>query len=204
MTVTGRPASAQALLACSRAGISSRQGTHQLAQKLTTTTRPARASRSAWNWASFRATSGWSPRAAAAVVAVAPPDPSPDPPPEQAARPRQASNATVAARRPARVRSLIVAALLRRAGRRPGKGTLRMPKSRSKRRRYQPPPRPRPKPSPPWVGPTIVVCLLLGLVYILLFYMQILPSFIDDLGNINLAIGFLPLIVGLLLATRWT
>jgi hypothetical protein len=104
----------------------------------------------------------------------------------------------------AAVRSLVVAALLRQAGRRPGKGTLRMPKSRSKRRRYQPPPRPKPKPSPSWVGPTIVVCLLLGLVYILLFYMQLLPSFIDDLGNINLAIGFLPLIVGLLLATRWT
>ena len=40
--------------------------------------------------------------------------------------------------------------------------------------------------------------------YILLYYMQVLPSFIDDIGNINLAIGFLPLIVGLLLATRWT
>ena len=79
-----------------------------------------------------------------------------------------------------------------------------MPKSRSKRRRYQPPPRPKPKPSPPWVGPAIVVFLLVGLIYILLFYMQILPSFISDLGNINLAIGFLPLIVGLLLATRWT
>ena len=126
------------------------------------------------------------------------------PPPLHPARARPATNATVAARRPARVRSLVVAALPRRAGRRPAKGTFRMPKSRSKRRRYQPPPRPRPKPSPPWVGPTIVVCLLLGLVYILLFYMQILPSFISDLGNINLAIGFLPLIVGLLLATRWT
>jgi hypothetical protein len=79
-----------------------------------------------------------------------------------------------------------------------------MPKSRSKRRRYQPPPRPKPKPSPPWVGPTIVVSLLLGLVYILLFYMQVLPAFLDDLGNFNLAIGFAPLIVGLLLATRWT
>jgi hypothetical protein len=33
---------------------------------------------------------------------------------------------------------------------------------------------------------------------------DILPSFLDDLGNINLAIGFSPLIVGLLLATRWT
>jgi hypothetical protein len=79
-----------------------------------------------------------------------------------------------------------------------------MPKSRSKRRRYQPPPRPRPKPSPPWVGPTIVVSLLVGLIYILLFYMGALPSFLDQRGNLNLAFGFAPLVFGLLLATRWT
>jgi Cell division protein CrgA len=34
--------------------------------------------------------------------------------------------------------------------------------------------------------------------------MDILPSFVADLGNLNLAIGFAPLILGLLLATRWT
>ncbi|HEX8133716.1 MAG TPA: cell division protein CrgA [Actinomycetes bacterium] len=79
-----------------------------------------------------------------------------------------------------------------------------MPKSRSKRRRYQPPPRPRPKPSAPWVAPTIVISLLLGLVYIVLFQAGALPSFLDKLNNYNLAIGFLPLLVGLLLATRWT
>ena len=79
-----------------------------------------------------------------------------------------------------------------------------MPRSRSKRRRYVPPPRPRPKPSAPWVGPTIVISLIVGLVYILLFYMQVLPPMLDRLNNINLAIGFVPLIFGLLLATRWT
>jgi Cell division protein CrgA len=79
-----------------------------------------------------------------------------------------------------------------------------MPKSRSKRRRYVPPPRPKPKPSPPWVGPTIVISLVVGLVYILLFYMQVLPPMLDRMNNINLAIGFAPLIFGLLLATRWT
>ncbi len=79
-----------------------------------------------------------------------------------------------------------------------------MPKSRSKRSRYVPPPRPRPKPSAPWVGPTIVVSLVVGIVYILLFYMQILPPTLDRLNNINLAIGFVPLIFGLVLATRWT
>jgi hypothetical protein len=34
--------------------------------------------------------------------------------------------------------------------------------------------------------------------------MNVLPSFLDELGNINLAIGFVPLIFGLLLAIRWT
>jgi Cell division protein CrgA len=79
-----------------------------------------------------------------------------------------------------------------------------MPRSRSKRRRYVPPPRPKPKPSAPWVGPTIVVSLVVGIAYILLFYMQILPPVLDRLNNFNLAIGFVPLIFGLILATRWT
>ncbi len=78
-----------------------------------------------------------------------------------------------------------------------------MPKSRSKRRRYQPPPRPKPKPSAPWVGPTIVVSLIVGLVYILLFYAGALPPPMRDWGNKNIPIGFLPLLFGLLLATRW-
>jgi hypothetical protein len=79
-----------------------------------------------------------------------------------------------------------------------------MPKSRSKRRRYQAPPRPKPKPSPPWVAPTIVVCLVVGLIYILLYYMGALPGPLADLNAINLALGFAPIIAGLLLATRWT
>jgi hypothetical protein len=79
-----------------------------------------------------------------------------------------------------------------------------MPKSRSKRRRYVPPPRPKPQRSAPWVGPTIVVSLVVGIVYILLFYMQILPPVLDNLNNFNLAIGFVPLIFGLILATHWT
>jgi hypothetical protein len=79
-----------------------------------------------------------------------------------------------------------------------------MPKSRSKRRRYVPPPRPKPKPSAPWVGPTIVISLAVGIIYILLFYMQILPPTLANLNNFNLAIGFVPLIFGLILATRWT
>ncbi|HKF00077.1 MAG TPA: cell division protein CrgA [Actinomycetes bacterium] len=79
-----------------------------------------------------------------------------------------------------------------------------MPKSRSKRRQYQPPPRPRPKPSGPWLAPTSVTLLLVGVVYLVLFYAGILPWGEDDsLGNYNLLIGFVPLITGMIMLTRW-
>lgn len=77
-----------------------------------------------------------------------------------------------------------------------------MPKSRSKRSTYQPPKKVRRRRSAPWVGPTIVVCLLGGLGYILLYYAGVLP-WSSSIGNYNLIIGFVPLIVGLLLATTW-
>jgi len=34
--------------------------------------------------------------------------------------------------------------------------------------------------------------------------MQVLPPALDNLNSLNLAIGFVPLIFGLILATRWT
>jgi hypothetical protein len=79
-----------------------------------------------------------------------------------------------------------------------------MPKSRSKRRQYQPPPRPRPKPSGPWLAPTSVTLLLAGVVYLVLFYAGVLPwGESDSLGNYNLLIGFVPLIAGMIMLTRW-
>jgi hypothetical protein len=48
------------------------------------------------------------------------------------------------------------------------------------------------------------VCLVVGLIYILLYYMGGLPGPLADLNAINLGIGFAPVIAGLLLATRWT
>ena len=77
-----------------------------------------------------------------------------------------------------------------------------MPKSRSKRRTYTPPPRPKAKPSAPWVGPTAAVLLVVGLVYLIAFYMGVLP-WAESIGNYNLAIGFVPFILGLGLLTRW-
>ena len=79
-----------------------------------------------------------------------------------------------------------------------------MPKSRSKRRQYQAPPAPRPKPSPPWYGPLIAALLGGGLIYLLLFYAGLLPwGDADGIGNVNLVIGFVPFIAGMILATRW-
>jgi cell division protein CrgA len=88
--------------------------------------------------------------------------------------------------------------------RRRGKDRIPMPKSRSKRRLTQEATPPKPKPSANWVAPVFVSLLAFGLVYLLLFYAHLLPwGDQDGLGNYNLLIGFVPLIVGLLLATRW-
>ena len=81
-----------------------------------------------------------------------------------------------------------------------------MPKSRVRKRTvYTPPPRKsaRRKVSPPWMGPAIVVCLVVGLAWIALFYItgQSLP--LPALGPWNLAIGFGFIIAGLGLATKW-
>jgi hypothetical protein len=54
------------------------------------------------------------------------------------------------------------------------------------------------------VGPTIVALLLIGLVYLLLFYASVLPwGDSGSLGNYNLLIGFVPLVLALGLLTRW-
>ncbi len=79
-----------------------------------------------------------------------------------------------------------------------------MPESKSKRNKYQPPPKPKPKPSPVWYGPVVMSMLGLALVYLLLYYANLLPwGGPDGLGNYNLLVGFVPLVVGLILLTRW-
>lgn len=51
-----------------------------------------------------------------------------------------------------------------------------MPRSKSKRRRYQPPPKPKPKPSPRWFGPVILAILLIGVLVIVLNYLNLVPG----------------------------
>ena len=82
-----------------------------------------------------------------------------------------------------------------------------MPKSRVRKRAvYTPPPRTsaKRKVSPPWVGPTIVVSLVLGLAWIATYYITS-GSFpgMSALGSWNLVVGFAFIIGGVTLSTRW-
>jgi Cell division protein CrgA len=82
-----------------------------------------------------------------------------------------------------------------------------VPKSRVRKRTvYTPPPQKsaRRKVSAPWVGPAIVALLVVGLGWIVVYYVTQngVPG-MSALGNWNLVIGFGLVIGGLTLATRW-
>jgi hypothetical protein len=82
-----------------------------------------------------------------------------------------------------------------------------VPKSRVRKRTVYTPPPPkstRRKVSPPWVGPSIVVCLILGLAWIATYYVTS-GSFpgMSALGSWNLVVGFAFIIAGVALATTW-
>ena len=83
-----------------------------------------------------------------------------------------------------------------------------MPKSRVRRKEpFTPPPKPTDpssKVSPPWLVPVMVGCFVLGLAWIVLYYLAgtSLPL-MSDLGNYNLIVGFALFGVGFALATRW-
>ena len=82
-----------------------------------------------------------------------------------------------------------------------------MPKSRVRKRTvYTPPPSKsaRRKVSPPWVGPAIVACLVIGLAWIVLYYVTqgSVPG-MSALGTWNLVVGFVFIIAGVTLSTRW-
>jgi len=82
-----------------------------------------------------------------------------------------------------------------------------VPKSRVRKKTVYTPPPPksaRRKVSPPWVGPTIVGCLILGLAWIVVYYVtQGSVAGMSTLGAWNLVIGFVLIIVGVTLSTRW-
>ncbi len=90
-----------------------------------------------------------------------------------------------------------------------------MPKSKvRKKSTYQPTPATgpgasagsakMPKPSPAWYPVVMAAFLLIGLAYIVVYYMaaESIP-FMNSLGSWNFAVGFGFLVIGLGLAVRW-
>jgi hypothetical protein len=58
--------------------------------------------------------------------------------------------------------------------------------------------------SPPWLAPTMIVCFLVGLAWISLYYVTAsnMPV-LRTLGGWNLVGGFALIVVGVVLATKW-
>ena len=83
-----------------------------------------------------------------------------------------------------------------------------MPKSRVVRKKpvYTPPPSKsaRRAVSPPWLAPTMVASLVVGLAWIALYYVtQADMPVLRTLGGWNLVGGFVLIVSGVVLATRW-
>ncbi len=84
-----------------------------------------------------------------------------------------------------------------------------MPESRNRRKNaYTPPPPkvdPRSKVSPKWLVPVMVACFVIGLAWIVVYYLTTgmnIPV-MTALGNWNLVVGFAFFGVGFGLATQW-
>jgi hypothetical protein len=80
-----------------------------------------------------------------------------------------------------------------------------VPKSRVRSKAvYTPPPRSsKAKVSPRWLVPAMLGSLIVGLVWIVVFYVSQQKLPIGALGAWNLVVGFVFLSTGLVLATEW-
>jgi len=80
-----------------------------------------------------------------------------------------------------------------------------VPKSRVRSKAvYTPPPsRAKSKVSPPWLVPTMLGLLIVGLAWIALYYVTGGSLPISALGAWNLAVGFALIIGGVALSTKW-
>ena len=80
-----------------------------------------------------------------------------------------------------------------------------MPKSRVRSKAvYTPPPRSaKAKVSPPWLLPTMLASLIVGLVWIVVFYVSQEKWPVSALGAWNLVVGFAFLVFGVVLSTKW-
>jgi Cell division protein CrgA len=81
-----------------------------------------------------------------------------------------------------------------------------VPKSRVRAKAaYTPPPARSAKKrvSPPWVAPLMVGCFLIGIVWLVMFYVTGGSLPIKSFGNWNLLIGFGFIIGGFVTSTQW-
>lgn len=81
-----------------------------------------------------------------------------------------------------------------------------MPKSRVRSKAvYTPPPRPsaKSKVSPRWLVPAMLACLILGLAWIAVFYVTQGTLPVSALADWNLVVGFVFIIGGVVLSTKW-
>lgn len=80
-----------------------------------------------------------------------------------------------------------------------------MPKSRTRSKAvYTPPPRSaKAKVSPPWLVPTMLASLIIGLVWIVVFYVSQQKWPIAAISGWNLVVGFAFLVTGVVLSTKW-
>ena len=82
-----------------------------------------------------------------------------------------------------------------------------MPRSRIRRRSaFTPPPektRAASLSSPRWLVPTMVAAMVLGLLWVVVYYVTQTEYPIESIGNWNMAVGFGLIAIGFGLATRW-
>lgn len=82
-----------------------------------------------------------------------------------------------------------------------------MPESHSRKRSTYTPPAAGSRPArvggSRWVAPVMVGCWVLGLAWIVVFYLAPDLPYVRDLGNWNLAIGMALIALGFVFSTRW-
>lgn len=80
-----------------------------------------------------------------------------------------------------------------------------MPESKSRKKpAYVPPPAATgPKTNPRWLVPVMLGLMVLGLIWVVVTYISQSQYPIPGLGSWNLAVGFVLIIAGFSLTTRW-
>lgn len=81
-----------------------------------------------------------------------------------------------------------------------------MPESRARKKRDFTPQQHKPSgptTSPTWYAPLMVALLLVGLAYIVVFYVTDGRYPVDALGAWNVVLGFAVIMAGFIMSTRW-